>query len=172
MIARSHGGVASIHSKLSRKKGRHYGEGHQKALQISVGMLPLAGVSGGGREQSSCQASGLSAMLGLCVYMPLLQCGEESPPFPTRRRCRREYDDLSGHEAAEISSPTLLRRGRRCRWRSHGRLDIASCGVDARMCCIQSHSRLGRRPPARVAVALLIPLPLSRPVYMRGISLG
>jgi hypothetical protein len=129
MIARSSGVVASIHSKLSRKKGRQYGEGHQKALQISVGMLPLAGVSVGGREQLSCQASGPSAMLGICVYMPLLSCGEESPPLPTRRRCRREYDGLSGHEAAEISSPTLLRRWRLCRWRSHGRLYIASCGV-------------------------------------------
>ncbi len=29
---------------LSRKKGRRYGEGHQKALQISVRMLPLVGV--------------------------------------------------------------------------------------------------------------------------------
>ena len=26
---------------LSRKKGRRYGEGHQKAPQISLGMLPL-----------------------------------------------------------------------------------------------------------------------------------
>jgi hypothetical protein len=29
---------------LSRKKGRHYGESHQKALQISVRRLPLVGV--------------------------------------------------------------------------------------------------------------------------------
>jgi len=30
---------------LSRKKGRRYGEGHQKAPQISIGMLPLARLS-------------------------------------------------------------------------------------------------------------------------------
>ena len=45
LVARSSGAVASIHRMLSRKKGRQYGEGHQKALQISVGMLPLVGVS-------------------------------------------------------------------------------------------------------------------------------
>src|SRR5215217_9587387 len=37
--------IASIHSMLSRKKGRRYGEGHQKAPQISIGMLPLARLS-------------------------------------------------------------------------------------------------------------------------------
>ena len=37
--------VESITSMLSRKKGRRYGEGHQKALQISIGMLPLARLS-------------------------------------------------------------------------------------------------------------------------------
>ena len=42
---------------LSRKKGRHYGEGYQKALQISVRLLPLVGVLVGGRERASCQAS-------------------------------------------------------------------------------------------------------------------
>jgi hypothetical protein len=31
-------------SMLSRKKGRRYGEGHQKALQISVCMLPLVSI--------------------------------------------------------------------------------------------------------------------------------
>ena len=66
MGARSSGAVASTHSMLSRKKGRQYGEGHQKALQISVRMLPLVGVSVGGRERESCQASGPSAMLGIC----------------------------------------------------------------------------------------------------------
>ena len=40
-----------------RKKGRHYGEGYQKALQISVRLLPLVGVLVGGREPASCQAS-------------------------------------------------------------------------------------------------------------------
>ncbi len=44
MVARRSEAGASTHSMLSRKKGRQYGEGHQKALQISVGMLPLVGV--------------------------------------------------------------------------------------------------------------------------------
>jgi hypothetical protein len=151
---------------LSRKKGRQYGEGHQKALQISVRLLPFVGVLVGGRERASCQASGPSAILGICVTMPLLPCGWEHVPLPTRRRCRKECDGLSRHEAAEISSPTLLRRWRLCRWRSHGRLYIAPCGVDAYTRCIQSKSRVGRRPPPRVAVALSICLALSRSVYM------
>jgi len=71
---------------LSRKKGRRYGEGHQKALQISVRLLPFVGVLVGGRERASCQASGPSAILGLCVSMPLLPCGWEYVPLPTRRR--------------------------------------------------------------------------------------
>jgi hypothetical protein len=36
MVARRSGDIASTHRMLSRKKGRQYGEGHQKALQISV----------------------------------------------------------------------------------------------------------------------------------------
>src|SRR5437870_7698920 len=36
--------VTFTHSILSRKKGRQYDEGHQKALQISVRRLPLVGV--------------------------------------------------------------------------------------------------------------------------------
>jgi len=44
MVARRSEAGASTHSMLSRKKGRQYGEGHQKALQISVCMLPLVGV--------------------------------------------------------------------------------------------------------------------------------
>ena len=85
--------VASIHRRLSRKKGRHDGESHQKALQISVGMLSLAGVCVGGRERASCQASGPSARLGLCLDMPLLQGGEEHAPRSTRR-CRRDCDGV------------------------------------------------------------------------------
>src|SRR4029450_13501481 len=115
---------------LSRKKGRKDGESHQKALQISVCMLPRVGVSGGGRGRASCQAAGRSAILGLCVSMPLLPCGWEYVSLPTRRRRRKECDGLSGHEAAEISSPTLPRRWRRCCWRSHSRLYIAECGVE------------------------------------------
>ena len=116
---------------LSRKKGRQDGESHQKALQISVRLLPLVGVLVGGRERASCQASGPSAILGICVSMPLLPCGWESAFLPTRRQCRKERDGLSNHEAAEISSATLLRRWKRGRWRSIGRLSIAPCGVGA-----------------------------------------
>jgi hypothetical protein len=36
MVVRRSEAGASTHSMLSRKKGRQYGEGHQKALQISV----------------------------------------------------------------------------------------------------------------------------------------
>jgi hypothetical protein len=88
-------------------------------------------MSGGGRERYSCQASAPSAMLGICVWKPLLPCGWECVPFPTRRQCRKECDGVSRHEAAEISSPMLLRRWRRCRGRSSGCLDIAPCGVGA-----------------------------------------
>ena len=108
MVARSRGAVVSIHRRLSRKKGRHYGEGHQKALQISVGRLPLAGVLVGGRERLSCQASGPSATLGIWVSMPLLEGAEERFPLPTRRGCRRKCHGLFGDEAPEISSSTLL----------------------------------------------------------------
>ena len=131
MVARRSGAVVSTHRRLSRKKGRQYGESHQKALQISGRMLPLVGVSGGGRERASCQASGPSARLGICVCMPLLPCGWECVPLPTRRQCRKECDGLSGHEAAEISSATLRQRWRRGRWRSDSRLSIAPCGVGA-----------------------------------------
>ena len=86
MVARRSGAVVSTNSMLSRKKGRHYGESHQKALQISVRLLPLVGVLVGGRERASCQASGPSAILGLWVSMPVLPCGGESVPLPTRRR--------------------------------------------------------------------------------------
>ena len=143
-VARRSGAVASTHSMLSRKKGRQYGEGHQKALQISVRVLLLVSVSGGGRERQSCQASGPSAMRGLCVYMPLLPCAWERAPRPTRRRCRRECDGLSGYEAAEMASLTLLRRWRLCRRRSQGRFYIAEYGVDAysrRVDCEDGHPR-------------------------------
>ena len=45
MVARRSGAVVSPNRRLSRKKGKHYGESHQKALQISVRMLPFVGVS-------------------------------------------------------------------------------------------------------------------------------
>ena len=77
MVACSSAAVALTHSMLSRKKGRQYGEDHQKALQISVRRLPRVGVAVGGRERESCQASGPSARLGIGVYMPLPWCGWE-----------------------------------------------------------------------------------------------
>ena len=43
MVTRKSEAVASIPSMLLRKKGRQYGEGDQKALQISVRLLPLVG---------------------------------------------------------------------------------------------------------------------------------
>jgi hypothetical protein len=45
MADRSTVAVVFTQSILSRKKGRHYGESHQKALQISVRRLPLVGMS-------------------------------------------------------------------------------------------------------------------------------
>jgi hypothetical protein len=54
LVAHSSEAVASIHRMLSRKKGRQYGEGHQKALQISVRWLSLGGVLVDGRERESC----------------------------------------------------------------------------------------------------------------------
>ena len=141
VVCRS-GAVVSTNSMLSRKKGRQYGEGHQKTLQISIPMLPLVNMLVGGRERESCRASGPSAILGVCVSMPLLSGGWECVPLATRRRCRKECDGLSGYEAAEISSATLLLRWRLCRWRSHARLYIALCGVDTYTRYIQSYSRL------------------------------
>ena len=54
MVARRSGDISSTHRMLSRKKGRQYGEGHQKALQISVRWLSLGGVLVDGRERESC----------------------------------------------------------------------------------------------------------------------
>src|SRR4029453_591858 len=71
---------------LSRKKGRQDGESHQKALQISVCRLPRVGGSGGGRERKSCQASGPSAILGICVLRLCCLVGGKYVPLPTRRR--------------------------------------------------------------------------------------
>jgi hypothetical protein len=122
MAAHRSGAVVSTHRMLSRKKGRQYGEGHQKALQISVRLLSLVGISRWERVRVLPGFRGPSAMLGICVCMPLLPCGWESAFFPTRRQCRKECDGLSDHEAAEMASLTLLLRGRLCRWRSYGRL--------------------------------------------------
>jgi hypothetical protein len=44
MAACSKVAVVFTQRLLSRKKGRQYGAGHQKALQISVRRLPLVGV--------------------------------------------------------------------------------------------------------------------------------
>ena len=142
MVARRRGAVASTHRMLSRKKGRQYGEGHQKALQISVRLLSLVSVTRWERARVLPGFRGPSAMLGICVCMPLLSSGWESASLPLRRRCRKECDGLSGHEAAEMASLTLLLRGRLCRWRSYSRLSIVQCGVSAYTHCIQSNSRV------------------------------
>src|SRR5882724_4958515 len=101
---------------LSRKKGKRYGEGHQKALQISVCMLPLARVR---------MLEGVVCLPGLrhtrnawhlSLYASFLSCCWESAPRPTRRRCREIDDGLSDHEAAEMAARTLLLRWRPCRW--------------------------------------------------------
>jgi hypothetical protein len=168
MVARRSGAVVSTNSMLSRKKGRQYGESHQKALQISVRMLSLVGVSGGGRERLSCQASGPSARRGLCVRMPLLPCGWESALLPTRRQCRKECDGLSGHEAAEISSATLLRRWRLCRWRSYGCLYIALCGVGAHALHTVEQS-IVKTATLEGGRCFLIRLPLARSVCIDDI---
>jgi hypothetical protein len=52
---------------LSHKKGQHYGEGHQKAPQISTDLLPLVDAIDG-REHAAYLVAGLSAMLGI-VFM-------------------------------------------------------------------------------------------------------
>ena len=142
MVARRSGAVTSTHRMLSRKKGRQYGEGHQKALQISVRLLSLVGVRRWERARVLPGFRGPSAMLGICVCMPLLSSGWESVALPLRRRCRKECDGLSGHEAAEMASLTLLLRWRLCRWRSYSRLESTQCGVDVDMHCIQSNSRV------------------------------
>jgi len=49
---------------LSHKKGPHYGEGHQKAPQISTDLLPLVDALDG-RQHAAYLVSGLSAMLGM-----------------------------------------------------------------------------------------------------------
>jgi hypothetical protein len=170
MVARRSGAVVSPHRRLSREKGKHYGESHQKALQISGRMLPLVGVSGSGRERASCQASGPSARLGLCVCMPLLPCGWECVPLPTRRQCRKECDDLSGHEAAEISSATLLRRWKRCHWRSSSCLSIAPCGVGAHALYTVAQS-IVKTATLEGGRCFVIRLPLAPPVGKYAISL-
>src|SRR6267378_2864991 len=72
MVSRRSGAVASTHRMLSRKKGRQYGEGHQKALQISVRLLSLVGVRTWERARVLPGFRGPSAMLGIYVCMPLL----------------------------------------------------------------------------------------------------
>ena len=129
MVTRSSKTIVSTHGMLSRKKGRRYGEGYQKALQISVRMLPLVGIR---RREGATVLPGFRVKRNAwCLFMnafAALWLGERS--FPTRRRCRKAYNGLSSHETAEISFLTLLLRWRLCRWRSLGGLYIAQCSVD------------------------------------------
>jgi len=95
---------------LSRKKGTRYGEGHQKALQISIGMLPRARVRM--LEGAVCLPSlrhKRNACASLCTRLFFLAVGRILL-FPHDGGGREVDDGLSDHEAAEMSAPTLLRR--------------------------------------------------------------
>jgi hypothetical protein len=106
--------IEFITSMLSRKKGRRYGEGHQKASQISIGMLLLAHF--GVMEGVICLPRLRHKRNAWHKCVSFLSCCWESVSLPTRWLCREEDDGLPGHEAAEISALTLLRRWRSGRW--------------------------------------------------------
>jgi hypothetical protein len=93
---------------LSRKKGRSYGEGHSKAPQISVCLLPLARLSvvegALGLPGLRHKRNAWHSFVGVFSFLLL-----KSDFLPTRWLCREGDDGLCGHEAAEISSLTLLR---------------------------------------------------------------
>ena len=95
-----------------------------------------------GRERCSCQASGPSAMLGVMDECRCCLRVGRALRFPQEGGAGRNVDGLSGYKAAEMSSRTLLLRGRLSRWRSHSRLSIAPCGVDAHRRCTQSHEEI------------------------------
>jgi hypothetical protein len=63
---------------LSRTKGQRYGEGHQKAPQISTGLLPLVAVLRW--EEARCLPGqlGLSAMLGMLGCVPVHRLSYDS----------------------------------------------------------------------------------------------
>jgi len=108
--------IEFITRMLSRKKGRRYGEGHQKALQISIGMLPLVRLSV--VEGATClpgrrHKRNAWYVFSVCLFFT---CCWKSVFLPTRWLCREDDDGLSGHEATEISSLMLLRRWRSYRW--------------------------------------------------------
>jgi hypothetical protein len=107
--------IEFITSMLSRKKGRRYGEGHQKAPQISIGMLLLARFSV--VEGAICLPRLRHKRNAWHKCVSFLSCCWESVSLPTRWLCREEDDGLLGHEAAEISALTLLRRESLCRWK-------------------------------------------------------
>jgi hypothetical protein len=75
---------------LSQKKGRRYGEGHQKAPQISVCPLPLAGIH---TLEEAIGLPGLrsnpSAMFGIFWGVPVLPRGWESAPLAYDSGARR-----------------------------------------------------------------------------------
>jgi hypothetical protein len=93
---------------LSREKGRRYGEGHQKASQISTGLLPL--VAAPRREEARC-LPGLRPQRN-AGHRLMRACA----PLALRQRCREAEDDLPCDEATEISAVRLLLTlGRLCR---------------------------------------------------------
>jgi hypothetical protein len=58
------------------KKGQRYGESHQKASQISTGLLPLVAALAG-RKRTACPISGPCAMLGIVLGGPVLPGSRE-----------------------------------------------------------------------------------------------
>jgi hypothetical protein len=92
---------------LSRTKGRRYGAGHQKALQISTGPLPL--VSANRLEEARC-LPGLRPQrnAGYLLVSPFAPAWLGARTASIQPRGREVGDDLSGDEATEISAVTLL----------------------------------------------------------------
>ncbi len=84
---------------LSREKGQHYGEGHQKASQISTGLLPL--VAALSREEARC-LPGLKPQRN-AGHRVMRACA----PWQWGA-CREADDAFSCDEATEISTVTLL----------------------------------------------------------------
>ena len=84
---------------LSREKGQHYGEGHQKASQISTGLLPL--VAALSREEARC-LPGLKPQRN-AGHRVMRACA----PWQWGA-CREADDAFSCDEATEISFATLL----------------------------------------------------------------
>src|SRR6266536_2821685 len=89
------------------KKDRRYGEGHQKAPQISMCLLPLEDAT---LLEEASYLPGLrpkrnAGHLLRCTWLP---CGWERAPLARRQWCWEADDGLSCDKATEISAATLL----------------------------------------------------------------